>query len=54
MPGELLLRRDEATLMFATFVRQDNSIARAVWTAIEPGHVKTVRSILEQASRRAG
>jgi hypothetical protein len=53
MPGELALRCDGDKLMFATFVRQDNSLARAVWAATEPGHVRTVRSILEQASRRA-
>ena len=52
MPGELLLRRDEHQLLFATFVRQDNWIARALWASVEPAHVRTVRSLLEQASRR--
>ncbi len=53
MPGELLLRRHEHGLLFATFVRHDNAIARALWSSIEAAHVRTVRSILEMASRRA-
>lgn len=53
MPGELLLRRQENGLLFATFVRHDNAIARALWSSIEAAHVRTVRSILEMASRRA-
>jgi hypothetical protein len=53
MPGELLLRREEHGLMFATFVRQDNSAARALWAAVEPGHVRTVLAILEDAAQRA-
>ncbi len=53
MPGELLLRLREDGLLFATLVRQDNSIARAMWSSIEAAHVRTVRSILEMASRRA-
>jgi hypothetical protein len=53
MPGELLLRRQENGLLFATLVRHDNSIARALWSSIEAAHVRTVRSILEMASRRA-
>ena len=52
MPGELMVRREEHALLFATFVRQDNSIARALWATIETAHVRTVRSLLEQASRR--
>jgi hypothetical protein len=53
MPGELLLRREDNRLLFATFVRYDNPIARALWASIEAAHVRTVRSILELASRRA-
>ncbi|MDG5485131.1 hypothetical protein [Mycolicibacterium gadium] len=53
MPGELLLQRQESGLLFATFVRQDNAIAQALWSSIESAHVRTVRSILEMASRRA-
>ncbi|MGZ6778332.1 MAG: hypothetical protein ACXVGO_04990 [Mycobacterium sp.] len=52
MPGELLFRREDHGLLFATFVQQDNPIARAVWAATEPRHLMTVRSLLEQADRR--
>lgn len=53
MPGELLLRRQENGLLFATLVRHDNAVARKLWSSIEAAHVRTVRSILEMASRRA-
>jgi hypothetical protein len=52
MPGELLFKRERAGLLFATFVRQDNRIARAVWAATEPQHVTIVRDLLEHAARR--
>lgn len=52
MPGELLLQRLEHQLLFSTFVRQDNSIARALWASIEGTHVRTVGSLLDQAARR--
>ena len=51
MPGELLLKEDGA-LLFATFVEQRNLIARAVWAVTEPVHVRVVRDVLAQASRR--
>lgn len=52
MPGELLFQREGGRLLFATFVQQDNPIARAVWAATESRHLSTVRSLLEQANRR--
>jgi hypothetical protein len=52
MPGELLLRRHDQALFFATLVRQDNAIARAMWTSVETGHLRTVRKILELAGQR--
>jgi hypothetical protein len=52
MPGELLFERTRSALLFCTFVRQDNHIARAVWAATEPVHVRVVRDILEQTGRR--
>ncbi len=52
MPAELVLRRDGQELLFATLVRQDNPVARAMWASIEATHVRTVRTILELASRR--
>ncbi|OBF93080.1 hypothetical protein A5790_11745 [Mycobacterium sp. 852002-51152_SCH6134967] len=51
MPGELLLRRRDGGLLFATFVRQDNPIARRLWSTIEDSHVQTVRSLLERVRR---
>lgn len=52
MPGELLFKREDHGLLFATFVQHDNLIARAVWAAVEPAHVRIVRDILKHASRR--
>ena len=52
MAGELLFKREQHTLVFATFVQQDNDAARAVWAGTEPVHVPIVRRLLEQASRR--
>jgi hypothetical protein len=52
MPGELLFKREPTGLLFATFVRQDNRIARAIWAATEPQHVPIVRSLLVHAGRR--
>ncbi|KUI47658.1 hypothetical protein AU198_23970 [Mycobacterium sp. GA-1199] len=51
MPGELVLRRENDGLLFATFVRHDNLIARRLWATIETSHVQTVRSLLERARR---
>jgi hypothetical protein len=52
MPGELLLKKEEGALLFATFVAQRNPLARAVWAITEPAHVRVVRDILRQASQR--
>nr|WP_090275277.1 hypothetical protein [Mycolicibacterium komanii]CRL68247.1 hypothetical protein CPGR_01026 [Mycolicibacterium komanii] len=51
MPGELLICRRDGGLLFATFVRQDNPIARRLWSTIEESHVQTVRSLLEGVCR---
>ena len=53
MPGELLLRREDDGLLFATFVRHDNPLVRALWARVVPGHVRTVRTLLERASTNA-
>jgi hypothetical protein len=52
MPGELLLKKDDGALLFATFVAQRNLLARAVWTVTEPMHVRVVRDVLSQAGER--
>lgn len=53
MPGELLFKRQQDGLLFATFVQQDNHVARTLWARIEPVHVSLVRRILEGAFRRS-
>ncbi|HXY67549.1 MAG TPA: hypothetical protein VEI45_25060 [Mycobacterium sp.] len=52
MPGELLVKCEPDALLFATFVQHDNLIARGVWAAVEAKHVRTVRDVLNEASRR--
>jgi hypothetical protein len=52
MPGQLLFKREPHALLFATFVQQDNRVARALWSRTEPAHVPIVRQILEHARRR--
>jgi hypothetical protein len=46
MPGELLFKRERHGLLFATFVRQGNPVARALWGRVERVHVATVRGLL--------
>ena len=53
MPGELLLRREDDGLLFATFARHDNPLVRALWARVVPGHVRTVRMLLERVRRSA-
>ncbi len=52
MPAELLFKRQQHRLLFATFVQHENPIARAVWAAVDPVHRPVVRYVLEHASRR--
>lgn len=54
MPGELLFKKASDTLLFATFVQHGNRVAGGVWAMVEPAHVRTVRRILDLASRRLG
>jgi hypothetical protein len=51
--AEVLFQRREQTLLFATFLRQENLIARAVWAGVAPGHRQVVRYLLEHAGSRA-
>lgn len=51
--GELLFQRQEPTLLFCTFVQQDDQTARDMWARIEPKHVRIVHYLLEQAVDRA-
>jgi hypothetical protein len=52
LPAELLVKRQQHTLLFATFVQQESPIARAVWAGVKPVHRPVVRYVLEQASCR--
>jgi hypothetical protein len=52
MPGELLFMREPRGLLFATFVQQQNRVARAVWARTVPQHQRVVQSLLAQAARR--
>jgi Protein of unknown function (DUF2867) len=52
MPAELLFKRQQHTLLFATLVLKENLVARAVWAGVEPIHGPVVRNVLELASRR--
>jgi hypothetical protein len=52
MPAQLLFKCREDALLFATFVQQDNPLARATWAGVEHVHVRVVRRLLEQARRR--
>jgi hypothetical protein len=50
LPAELLFERRQHTLLFVTFVQQQNPIARAMWAAVAPRHRQVVRYLLEQTS----
>ena len=52
MPGQLLLKKHDGALLFATFVAAHNLAARALWAAVEPIHVRVVCDLLSEASRR--
>jgi hypothetical protein len=52
LPAQLLFKRHQQRLLFATFVQQDNRITRAMWAGVEHVHRPIVRDILEQASCR--
>ena len=50
LAAELLLKRRQRTLLFATFVRHENAIARALWPGVIPLHQQVVRHVLGQAA----
>lgn len=54
MEAEVLIMREENSLLAATFLQQMHPIARAVWALVAPGHRQIVRYLLEQVSRREG
>jgi hypothetical protein len=52
LSGELLFKRESNGLLFATFVREQNPLARAVWSRVQDNHRQVVRSLLAHAARR--
>jgi hypothetical protein len=52
MPGQLLFLRERGALLFATFVRQRNPVARALWARVERVHLATVRRLLERLEQQ--
>ena len=50
--AELLLKREQRRLLFATVIQLRNPFARAVWALITPGHQRTVRYVLGQGMAR--
>ncbi len=51
MPAELLFKPQRHTLLFATFVQQQNPLVRAVWRGVEPLHRQVVTYLLNRAAR---
>jgi hypothetical protein len=45
---EVLVKRQQHTLLVATFVQLENPIPRPVWAGVAPGHRHVVRHLLEQ------
>jgi hypothetical protein len=50
--GELLFRSEPRGLLFATFIQQDNALARSLWNKITPQHQHVVHSLLAHVARR--
>lgn len=51
MPAELLFKPQQHTVLFATFVQQQNPVVRAMWRAIVPTHRHVVSYLLQRAVR---
>jgi hypothetical protein len=52
--GEVLVKRQQHTLLVTILAQLEHSISHTVWTAAAPGHRHITRHLLEQASRRLG
>lgn len=53
MPAELLFKRQQQRLLFATFVQHQNPIVRATWARVVPQHRHVVRYLLRGACSHA-
>lgn len=54
LSAELLAQRRADDLLFCTFVTFGSRAARALWSAVEPIHVRVVPEMLEDARARVG
>ena len=52
MVAELLFERRRRTLLYATLLRHENPLARAVWAGVAPWHRVVVRQVLEDGRAR--
>ena len=49
--AELLFKRQQGSLLFATFVQHENRLTRALWTGATPVHLWAARYLLGRAER---
>jgi hypothetical protein len=53
MEAEVLVKREQSTLLVATLMRLSNPLARAVWTAFAPKHRRVLHHLVKEAGKRA-
>jgi phenylpyruvate tautomerase PptA (4-oxalocrotonate tautomerase family) len=53
MEAEVLVKREQSTLLVATLMHLRNPLARAVWTAFAPKHRRVLNHLLKEAGTRA-
>jgi Protein of unknown function (DUF2867) len=53
MEAEVLVKREESTLLVSTLVHLSNPLARAVWTAFAPKHRRVLNHLVKEAGNRA-
>jgi hypothetical protein len=52
MEAEVLVKREQSTLLVATLMHLRNPLARAVWTAFAPKHRRVLHHLVKQAGKR--
>ena len=50
--ADLLVKRQDGSMLFSTFVQVDSPAAKALWAVLPAGHQAVVRQVLEQAVGR--
>jgi hypothetical protein len=53
MEAEVLVKREQRTLLVATLMHLSNPLARAVWTAFAPKHRRVLHHLVKEAGKRA-